>query len=95
MSDAPIPASEEAGPRRTLTTAKIAFFVIAATAPMAAMVGTVPYGFAPRRPAGEDRVQPRDRDPGRTLRVLKPSKAGVWCFATSWLCWSASCVVSE
>jgi amino acid transporter len=31
--------------RGSLGTAKIVFFVIAATAPMAAMVGTVPYGF--------------------------------------------------
>ncbi|MFF6983730.1 APC family permease [Streptomyces sp. NPDC008343] len=33
-------------PRGTLTAPKIVFFVIAATAPMAAMVATVPFGFA-------------------------------------------------
>lgn len=42
-TSAELPAAPE---RRTLSTAKIAFFVIAATAPLAAMVGTVPYGYA-------------------------------------------------
>lgn len=38
--------SDDIGLRRTLTTPKIVFLVIAAAAPLAAMVGTVPLAFA-------------------------------------------------
>ncbi|MFD1660513.1 APC family permease [Streptomyces caeni] len=43
MKDRPGPAP---GPAPTLTTAKIVFLVVAAVAPMAAVVGTVPLAFA-------------------------------------------------
>ena len=36
----------ETGLRRTLTTRKVVFLVVAAAAPLAAMVGTVPLAFA-------------------------------------------------
>ncbi|MCM2393523.1 APC family permease [Streptomyces albipurpureus] len=41
-----MPEPSETPSRRTLTAPKITFFIIAATAPMAAMVGSVPYGFS-------------------------------------------------
>jgi amino acid transporter len=40
------PSGPPAQRRRLLTVPKITFFVVAATAPLAAMVGVVPYGFA-------------------------------------------------
>lgn len=45
MSDATTTPAETPPSRGTLTAPKITFFIIAATAPMAAMVGSIPYGF--------------------------------------------------
>ncbi|MET9595086.1 APC family permease [Streptomyces sp. NPDC006516] len=48
----PSPPSEDGGLSRTLTTPKIIFLIIAAAAPLAAMVGTVPLAFALGNGAG-------------------------------------------
>ncbi|MFB7025786.1 MULTISPECIES: APC family permease [unclassified Streptomyces] len=46
MPDSSTPPTETPPARGTLTAPRITFFIIAATAPLAAMVGSVPYGFA-------------------------------------------------
>ncbi|MCM2387598.1 APC family permease [Streptomyces albipurpureus] len=45
MPDSPANTSEAPPVRGTLSATKIVFFVVAATGPMVAMIGTVPYGF--------------------------------------------------